>query len=124
MKTRKTPRYILGITAGAILALAQTAGFAQTTPATTSMLLKPPIPVASAHAHSSAAPAQSTPTPLIRRGMKMHVQNWAKLPTGSSNTAVTPLDPNTIPKFVNQLTRPGNEGRRPGQLIHELRNGV
>src|SRR5258708_817930 len=49
-------------------------------------------------------PAQSTP--LIRRGMKMHVQHWATLPTGSSSTAVTPLDPNTIPKFVNQLTRP------------------
>src|SRR6202035_1234571 len=109
MKTRRPPRYILGITAGTILALAQTAAFAQTSAATTSMLLKPPIPVANAHAHSDAAPAaaqQRTTTPLIRRGMKMHVQHWATLPTGSSNPTVTPLDPNTIPKFVNQLTRP------------------
>src|SRR6266700_4631305 len=57
-------------------------------------------------APAQTAPAQSTTTPLIRRGMKMHVQKWATLPTGSANTAVTPLDPNTIPKFVNQLTRP------------------
>src|SRR5258708_33883979 len=53
------------------------------------------------------AAAQSTPTtPGIQRGMKMPVQKWSKLPTGSSNRAVTPLDPNAIPKFVNQLTRP------------------
>jgi FtsP/CotA-like multicopper oxidase with cupredoxin domain len=37
------------------------------------------------------------------------VKNWALQPTGVVNTGgvvVTPLDPNTIPKFVNQLTRP------------------
>lgn len=108
MKTRRTPRYILGIMAGVILALAQTAAFAQTTAATAGMLPDPVKPGTNQHVHNatSAAPAQRTATPLIRRGMKMHVQHWATLPTGSTNPAVTPLDPNTIPKFVNQLTRP------------------
>jgi spore coat protein A len=57
---------------------------------------------------NTVAPAQQSQQAHTkhRGGMKMHVQNWAKLPTGSSNTAVTPLDPNTVPKFVNQLTRP------------------
>jgi FtsP/CotA-like multicopper oxidase with cupredoxin domain len=41
-----------------------------------------------------------------RKGMSMHVQKWMTLPTGSTNPTVTPLDPNTVPKFVNQLTRP------------------
>jgi len=36
----------------------------------------------------------------------MHVTNWMKTPTGSADSTVTPLDPNTVPKFVNQLTRP------------------
>jgi len=41
-----------------------------------------------------------------RHGMSMHVRNWMKTPTGSADSTVTPLDPNTVPKFVNQLTRP------------------
>ncbi len=41
-----------------------------------------------------------------RHGMSMHVRNWMQTPTGSANPTVTPLDPNTVPKFVNQLTRP------------------
>src|SRR5712692_4776323 len=34
----------------------------------------------------------------------MHVKNWMLQPTGISG--VQPLDPNTVPKFVNQLSRP------------------
>jgi FtsP/CotA-like multicopper oxidase with cupredoxin domain len=99
-----------------VLALAQMCAFAQTaTPAasttTTSMLLASEKPVAAAHAHgaatSAAAAAQTTKKP---RGMAhRHVKNWALQPTGVANTSgttVTPLDPNTIPKFVNQLSRP------------------
>src|SRR5258708_29319768 len=124
---------LIGAMAGVLVfALAQMCAFAQTAtkPATTttSMLLVPEKPVADAAATKDAgatpaaaptkaaanphaahtmdmAPAQSTATPLIRRGMKMHAHKWPKLPTASSNPAVTPLDPNTIPKFVNQLTR-------------------
>src|SRR5260370_33001000 len=38
--------------------------------------------------------------------MSMHVRNWMNTPTGSADPTVTPLDPNTVPKFVNQMTRP------------------
>src|SRR5437764_10250271 len=109
---RSLSQYAAIILAGVILVLAQTASFAQTSTAATSMLLAPATPVASAHAHStaaSAAPAAAqttTPTQMRRKGMSMHVQKWMTLPTGSSNPAVTPLDPSTVPKFVNQLTRP------------------
>lgn len=34
----------------------------------------------------------------------MHVKNWMLQPTGIPG--VQPLDPNTVPKFVNQLSRP------------------
>src|SRR5262249_19002093 len=34
----------------------------------------------------------------------MHMKNWAAIPTGI--TGGFPLDPNTIPKFRNQLTKP------------------
>ena len=34
----------------------------------------------------------------------MHVRNWALEPTGSPG--VSPLDPTSIPKFVNDLTKP------------------
>ena len=34
----------------------------------------------------------------------MHMRNWALEPTGI--TGVSPLDPTTIPKFVNELTKP------------------
>src|SRR5260370_37128851 len=41
-----------------------------------------------------------------RHGMSMHVKDWMKTPTGSAAPTVTPLDHNTVPKFVNQMTRP------------------
>jgi spore coat protein A len=53
--------------------------------------------------------AQSQPPQHLqhhRHGMSMHVKNWMVQPTGIADSAVTPLDPNTVPKFVNQLTRP------------------
>src|SRR5947209_17880057 len=110
---RSLPQYATLILAGVILVLAQTASFAQTSTASTSMLIAPATPVAGGHAHSSAASADpapvqtATPTQMRqRKGMSMHVQKWMTLPTGSANTAVTPLDPSTVPKFVNQLTRP------------------
>lgn len=103
MKTRRIPPYTLGIIAGAVLALAQTAGFAQTAPAAQSMLMDPPLPVAGAHAHSSAAPAAQT-TMSHKDRKHMHVKNWMLQPNGLSGVA--PLDPSTVPKFVNQLSRP------------------
>ena len=105
---------LIGAMAGVVvLALAQMCAFAQTAtkpaPTTASMLLAPITPVADAHAHSmaSAPSAQQTATSQhMRKGMSMHKPNWATMPTGSANTAVQPLDASTIPKFVNQLTRP------------------
>src|SRR5215471_2815073 len=113
MKSRTTIRIAIAILAGVILGPVPSGSFAQTA-TTTSMLHAPANP---ANAHGSAASvvpaasttqqAQQTQTHRIHRGgMTMHVQNWATLPTGSTNPAVKPLDPNTIPKFVNQLTRP------------------
>jgi FtsP/CotA-like multicopper oxidase with cupredoxin domain len=109
----------LKILTGVLLfALAQMCAFAQTatTPATTttSMLLVPEKPVADAHAHSTAsttAAQQTTPPQHMRKGMSMHKPDWSKMPTGvaattTGGTTVTPLDPSTVPKFVNQLTRP------------------
>src|SRR5437764_14741100 len=60
---------------------------------------------------TAAQTAQSKSATHMRKGMSMHVPDWSKMPTGvattnTSGTTVTPLDPNTIPKFVNQLTRP------------------
>src|SRR5215468_5172816 len=61
---------------------------------------------AAANTHS-ASTMNMTSAPTTTRGMAhRHVKNWALQATGSSNPAVKPLDPNTIPKFVNQLTRP------------------
>ena len=105
---------LIGAMAGVVVfALAQMCAFAQTAtkpaPTTASMLLAPITPVADAHAHSmaSAPSAQQTATSQhMRKGMSMHKPNWATMPTGSANTAVQPLDASTIPKFVNQLTRP------------------
>jgi len=115
-------------------AFAQTATKPATT--TTSMLLVPEKPVADAAATKDAAatpaaapakaaanphaahtmdmaPAQSTTQgkPLFSRmGKTMKMRPWATMPTGVAATnngvPVTPLDPNTVPKFVNQLTRP------------------
>ncbi|HZD94627.1 MAG TPA: hypothetical protein VE133_10265, partial [Candidatus Sulfotelmatobacter sp.] len=112
---KKSRRDILiGAMASVVLfALAQMCAFAQTASTTTSMLLAPETPVAAAHTHDAAAntapqpPAAPQTAPAhMRRGMSMHKPNWALQPTGSANTAVTPLDASTIPKFVNQLTRP------------------
>ena len=110
------------ILAGVVLfALAQMCAFAQTAtqPATTtaSMLLAAEKPVADAAAHSMAAhsstaqpatAAQSTTPakPISRFGKRMKMRNMMTMPTGVSSPAVTPLDPNTVPKFANQLTRP------------------
>jgi FtsP/CotA-like multicopper oxidase with cupredoxin domain len=126
MKNRKTLVLTLGILAGVILVLAQASSFAQTaTATTTSMLFAPEKPVTDSAATPAAAPA-AAPNPhaahtmnmapgnqatgLRRKGMSMHVPDWSKRPTGVAATnngvQVTPLDPNTIPKFVNQLTRP------------------
>jgi FtsP/CotA-like multicopper oxidase with cupredoxin domain len=100
----------MGILAVVFLALAQATSFAQSTTATTSMLFVPAAPVADAHSHSSTAngsvPAATQSTTRPRGMAHRHVKNWAIQPTGSSTAGVTPLDPNTIPKFVNQLTRP------------------
>ena len=46
----------------------------------------------------------------------MHMRNWALEPTGMPG--VSPLDPTTIPKYVNELTKPpvfvpDNPGRSP-----------
>jgi spore coat protein A, manganese oxidase len=111
MKTRTTTRIAMAILAGVIVGPAPSGGFAQTATTARSMLHAPANP---ANAHGSAASAvpaasstQQKQTRRIHRGgMTMHVQNWATLPTGSSDPTVRPLDPNRIPKFVNQLTRP------------------
>src|SRR5215472_1108135 len=52
-------------------------------------------------ASQSTAPSQPAPHKDRRH---MHVKNWMTQPTGASG--VLPLDPNTVPKFVNQLSRP------------------
>jgi spore coat protein A, manganese oxidase len=101
-----------------LFSFAQVFASAQTvTTSATSMLLPPEKPVADAaaqsnagsaahHASAPAAAQQSQPSLMHRTGMRHGLKNWATMPTGSTNTAVTPLDPNTVPKFVNQLTRP------------------
>src|SRR5215472_14716432 len=116
MKTRSTSQFAMGILAAVFLVLAQASSFAQSGSAMTSMLYAPAEPVADAHAHSNAASAAQPPAaaqntkpakPLFSRmGKTMKMRPWATMLTGSSNPAVTPLDPNTVPKFVNQLTRP------------------
>jgi spore coat protein A, manganese oxidase len=107
-RTQLSWKILMGV---ALFALAQVCALAQTAPtSTTSMLVTPASPVAEAHAHNAAtttaAPQSKPPKPTMRRGMAMRMPNWAKMPTGSTSTTVTPLDPNTIPKFANQLTRP------------------
>src|SRR5499433_1189809 len=51
---------------------------------------------------TNAVSAPSQP----KRHAHRHVKNWMTMPTGSTNLSVQPLDPNIVPKFVNQLTRP------------------
>jgi spore coat protein A len=44
-------------------------------------------------------------TPQTQQGHRhMHMKNWALEPTGIAG--VNPVDPTTIPKYVNQLTKP------------------
>ena len=50
-----------------------------------------------------ASQATSSATHMHDR-KHMHMKNWMAEPTGK--VGVTPLDPNKIPKFVNQLTKP------------------
>src|SRR5215470_13973342 len=54
----------------------------------------------------TVAPTQLAP--IVHHQMRdsphMHVKNWMLQPTGIQG--VQPLDPNTVPKFVNQLTVP------------------
>lgn len=118
MKTSRHNIFLGAMACVVLFTLAQMCAFAQTAtkpaPTATSMLLAPTMP-ASAHAHSSttsAAPATAQskpPKPTMRRGMAMRMPDWSKMKTGVVNTGgtiVTPLDPNTIPKFANQLIRP------------------
>jgi spore coat protein A, manganese oxidase len=104
MKTCGKFHYALGIMAAIILILVQTSSFAQTVTTSTSMLLPAAGPVADAHAHSPAVAAPATAQSKPKMGSHRHVKNWMLQPTGI--TGVGPLDPNTVPKFVNQLTRP------------------
>lgn len=53
--------------------------------------------------HANMAMATPGQQPTTRRG-HMHMKNWALEPTGIPG--VSPLDPTTIPRFVNQLTKP------------------
>jgi FtsP/CotA-like multicopper oxidase with cupredoxin domain len=69
-------------------------------------MMNMPAAATKAPAAAAAAAQQSPKARFLRAPMHMHAQHWATRPTGSSNTTVVPLDPNTIPKFVNQLTRP------------------
>ncbi len=115
---RNRSNILKGAMAGVVVfALVQMCAFAQTATTTatttTSMLLVPEKPVATAHAHGTAsAPAapQTAAPQHMRKGMSMHKPDWSKMPTGVATTTggapVTPLDASTVPKFVNQLTRP------------------
>ena len=56
----------------------------------------------------AAAASSGQTAPIVRHQHRdtphMHVKNWMLQPTGIPG--VQPLDPNTVPKFVNQLSRP------------------
>jgi FtsP/CotA-like multicopper oxidase with cupredoxin domain len=56
----------------------------------------------------AAADSSTQRAPIVHHVHKdtphMHVKNWMLQPTGMPG--VQPLDPNTVPKFVNQLTVP------------------
>ena len=56
----------------------------------------------------AAATSSGQMAPIVHHQMRdtphMHVKNWMLQPTGIPG--VQPLDPNTVPKFVNQLSRP------------------
>jgi len=109
MKTRSICRATFRIFTGVVLALAMTASFAQTSTRTTSsVLLSPAVPTVAAHSHDMApatAPAAAqTPPKAHKDRPHMHVKNWMKQPNGLPG--VPPLNPSTVPKFANQLTRP------------------
>src|SRR5262252_10929088 len=109
MKTRSICHATFRILPGVVLALALTASFAQTsTRTTTSVLLSPAVPTLAAHSHDMApgtAPAGAQAPPKAHKDRPhMHVKNWMTQPNGLSG--VPPLDPSTVPKFVNQLTSP------------------
>ena len=67
-----------------------------------------PIVKAATGSTRSGGPAPSMMAPV--QGMQhhdrrhMHMRNWALEPTGKPG--VSPLDPNAIPKYVNELTKP------------------
>jgi FtsP/CotA-like multicopper oxidase with cupredoxin domain len=120
-----------------LFTLAQVRAFAQTdtkpVPTTTSMLLAPATPVADAHSHGSSASVAQPPAgqstkpakPLFSRmGKTMKMRPWATMPTGVANTNVQPLDPNTVPKFVNQLTRPATFAPIGTQFDRQLGKNV
>jgi FtsP/CotA-like multicopper oxidase with cupredoxin domain len=51
------------------------------------------------------AVAKTSPMQAMQHDRRhMHMRNWALEPTGKPG--VSPLDPNTIPKYVNELTKP------------------
>ncbi len=58
----------------------------------------------------AAATSSGQMAPIVHHQMRdtphMHVKNWMLQPTGNPDRNVQPLDPNTVPKFVNQLSRP------------------
>src|SRR5260221_1006126 len=58
----------------------------------------------------AAATSSGQLAPIVPHQMRdtphMHVKNWLLQPTGSTSPDVRPLDPNTVPKFVNQLSIP------------------
>ena len=55
--------------------------------------------------HANMAKTTQSQTQMSHRDRRhMHMKNWALEPTGIPG--VSPLDPTTIPKFVNQLTKP------------------
>src|SRR5262245_7310626 len=59
------------------------------------------FPIVKAGSPASAHAAHTAPQHDRRH---MHMRNWALEPTGK--VGVSPLDPNAIPKFVNELTKP------------------
>jgi spore coat protein A len=55
--------------------------------------------------HANMAKTTQSETQMSHRNRRhMHMKNWALEPTGVAG--VFPLDPTTIPQFVNQLTKP------------------
>jgi len=108
MKTRRIPPATTRILTIVIVALAQAASFAQTATRTTTVLVgeaSPPAPSGSHVMAPMATPAAAQTQPKAHKDRPhMHVKHWMTQPNGLAGVA--PLDPSTVPKFVNQLTRP------------------